>query len=279
MPVAGQERRPPDDLVERYLDLCKRSLMGGHYRAPTPWDGTVRAALYGPMRSGLSHIGYELVHAVDPAAKEQGLDHASDALTMVGRQRLDNIQFCVTDVLRNRVPGDLIETGVWRGGSAIFMRAILYAHGDCERTVWVADSFQGLPKPDPRYPADKGDRLWTARGLAVAQDEVEANFASFGLLDRHVRFLNGWFKDTLPTAPIDRLAVLRLDGDLYESTTDALQALYDKVSVGGYVIIDDYANERLPGCRRAVDEFRSERGLTGELRQVDWTAVFWRRES
>jgi O-methyltransferase len=99
---------------------------------------------------------------------------------------------------------------------AIFMRAVLKAYGDTHRLVWVADSFQGLPKPDPtRYPADAGDTSWQSSYFRVSLDQVKANFARYGLLDNQVRFLVGWFRDTMPTAPIEQLAVLRIDADLY----------------------------------------------------------------
>ncbi len=213
---------------------------------------------------------------VDLAARAEGRDWPLEAETMVGWRRLDHLQQCITDVLQRRVPGDLIETGVWRGGTAIFMRGVLKAYGDTTRVVWAADSFQGLPEPDPRrYPADAGDRHWTAPELAVPLEVVQANFDRYGLLDAQVRFLVGWFSDTLPTAPIERLAVLRLDGDMYGSTMDGLRYLYPKVSVGGYVIVDDYG--AVPGCRAAVDDFRAEHGITEELEWIDWTGVFWRR--
>lgn len=143
---------------------------------------------------------------------------------MIGIRRLDNLQDCLIDVLERRIPGDLIETGVWRGGAAIFMRAVLKVFDDTTRMVWVADSFQGLPDPE-RYPADEGTFYWEQEELAVPFETVKANFTRYGLLDGQVRFLPGWFKDTLFTAPMERLAVLRLDGDMYESTMVALEAL------------------------------------------------------
>ncbi len=163
------------------------------------------------------------------------------------------------------MPGDFIETGVWRGGASIFMRAVLKAYRDTTRTVWVADSFQGLPKPDAkRYPADAGDRHWSYSELAVPLEVVKANFARYGLLDDQVRFLVGWFRDTLPPglARSGRFAVLRLDGDLYESTMDALTNLYPKLSVGGFAIIDDYG--AVPACKAAVEDFRAQQGITEE---------------
>ncbi len=217
--------------------------------------------------------------AVDPHERSEGRDWPADAETMIGLARLDNLQRCIEDVLRDGVPGDLIETGVWRGGATIFMRAVLAAYGDPARVVWVADSFAGLPKPDPlKTPQDAGDTQWAfSAELAVPLDAVKANFARYGLLDDRVRFLVGWFKDTLPAAPIERLAVMRLDGDMYESTMDALEALYPKLSPGGYVIIDDFG--ALENCRAAVRDFRARYGIEDPIEQIDWTGVYWRRSS
>lgn len=213
---------------------------------------------------------------VDAHLRLDGRDWPPEAETMVGLRRLENVQSCMIDVLQSNVPGDFIETGVWRGGTTIFMRGVLKAFSVLDRCVWVADSFQGLPKPDAdRYPADRDDPHWTFRELAVSLEGVKANFERYGLLDDQVRFLQGWFRDTLPGAPISRLAVLRLDGDMYESTMDALTSLYDKVSPGGYVIIDDYG--AIPGCRSAVDDFRNAHTIDSPLIKVDWTGVYWRK--
>ncbi len=97
----------------------------------------------------------------------------------------------------------------------------------------------------------------------------------YGLLDNQVQFLAGWFCDTLPKAPIHRLAVMRLDGDMYESTMDALRALYPKLSVGGFVIIDDFGY--LESCRAAVMDYRAEFGIAEEIKQIDWGGVYWQR--
>ncbi|HLI56241.1 MAG TPA: TylF/MycF family methyltransferase [Actinomycetota bacterium] len=274
-----------DEAVELYLDLMKRCLTRTIFpEGLQPWrpigGGGVKWAMSRPVRNVLTKRGVVLAAPppVVPGARDDGRDWPSEAETMIGMKRLDNIQLCVTDVVRQGVPGDLIETGVWRGGATIFMRAILAALGDRQRTVWVADSFEGLPKPDPaRYPLDAGDDHWQQDPLKVSLERVKSNFARYGLLDDQVRFLKGWFRDTLPTAPIEQLAVARLDGDMYESTMDALQALYPKVSVGGYVIVDDYSNEGLVGCKAAVDDYRRDLGVTDPLEQVDWTGVFWKK--
>jgi hypothetical protein len=210
------------------------------------------------------------------AVRMIGKDWPEEAETMVGMLRLDCIQECVETVIREGVPGDLLEAGVWRGGATIFMKGILAAYGVQDRRVWVADSFRGLPVPDEiNFPQDVLEDLSSFDELAVSQEQVRANFARYDLLDDNVRFLEGWFKDTLPTAPVDALAVLRLDGDYYESTIQILESLYHKVSPGGFVIVDDYGC--IEACRQAVTDFRVANGIEDPIVTVDWTGVYWRR--
>ncbi|MGH2616233.1 MAG: TylF/MycF/NovP-related O-methyltransferase [Thermomicrobiales bacterium] len=209
--------------------------------------------------------------------RREGRDWPADAETMVGITRLDNVQDCIVDVIQRQVPGDLIEAGVWRGGTTIFMRAVLEVYGDTERKVWVADSFAGLPTPDYEvYPADRLTDVWQSPQLAVALEDVKANFARYGFLDDRVQYLKGWFKDTLPVAPIDKLAVMRLDGDLYQSTMDGLVALYPKLSVGGYVILDDY--NLIPPVKMAADDYRRQHGIVEPVQTIDWNGSFWQKE-
>lgn len=212
----------------------------------------------------------------DAKLREYGYDWPSVAHTMIGSKRMANLRFLMENIILHKVPGDFIETGVWRGGACIYMRAILKAYGITDRRVWVADSFEGLPAPDSaRYPADKGDVFHTYQELAVSLDEVRQNFTKYGLLDDQVVFLKGWFKDTLPGAPIQSLAILRLDGDMYESTMDALQALYDKLSIGGFVIVDDY--NVVEGCRMAVSDFMQERNIKDAIVEIDGVGVYWQK--
>ncbi len=208
----------------------------------------------------------------------EGRDWPAEAETMVGRRRLEQVRYCVETVHADGIDGDLVETGVWRGGVCILMRALLDALGDTTRRVWVADSFRGLPPPDPaRHPAEVTTDWSGVEALKVDADTVRANFARYDLLDDRVCFLEGWFHETLPAAPIETLAVLRLDGDMYASTIDALDALYPRLSVGGFVIVDDYG--AWPSCRAAVDDFRAAHGIDDEMIGVDWTGIHWRRSS
>lgn len=197
------------------------------------------------------------------------------AHTMIGRRRLDHLERCLETIERDGVPGDLLEAGVWRGGACIFMRGFLEAHAVPDRVVWAADSFAGLPVPSLEEDAGHDYSATQFPALAVPLEAVRATFARYGLLDARVRFLEGWFKDTLPNAPVERLALLRVDGDLYESTRDVLTALYDRVSPGGFVVLDDYF--AFNPCRHATDDFRAERDIQVPFERIDWSGVCWRK--
>lgn len=278
------ERVPPlDDLYLSLLRGClTRSLFLEEQRHDLRLNGW-RARVWDAFTRVADGENWRIVTPDRASAEDraEGRDVPEIAETMVGHRRLENLQDCITRVLDDGVPGDLIETGVWRGGSAIFMRAVLAVHEVSDRSVWLADSFEGLPTPDPdAHPADREYDLSDYSQLAVGIDQVKANFAKYDLLDDQVKFLAGWFKDTLPTAPIEQLALVRLDGDLYESTMDAISALYPKLSIGGYLIVDDYnAPLFAKACGQAIRDFRAEHRITEPMHEIDWTGVYWRRES
>lgn len=212
----------------------------------------------------------------DEATRAKGGDWPSVAHSMVGVKRLTNLAELTQRVIDGNIPGDFIETGVWRGGCCILMRGIAKANGS-RRTVYVADSFEGLPKPNvSKYPLDVGDTHHLHKeSLAVSEEQVRANFDAYGLLDESVVFVKGFFKDTLHKVIATRFAIIRLDGDMYESTMDALEALYPRLSHGGYAIIDDYG--ALAPCRAAVDEYRERHGIMEMLNFVDHSGVWWRK--
>jgi O-methyltransferase len=269
-------------IADRYLNLLAGCLTRSlfldeevHEVSARGWRHLVMA----PLQRLLSQVGLRLVsdRPTDMWVRAFGEDWPRSAETMVGNVRLNNLRTCIESILDDHVPGDLLEAGAWRGGAAIFMRGVLAAYKVTERTVWVADSFRGLPPPDiSAYPADVDHDLTARPELAVSLEEVRANFLRYELLDERVQFLAGWFRDTLPGAPVDRLAVLRVDGDLYGSTTEALSALYPKLSVGGYVIVDDYG--AIEPCRKAVHNFRTAHSITEAIVRVDWTGIYWRKE-
>ena len=276
---------------DQYLELLKKCLTASIYPQSAwkiiepphrkrltvlkPWK-YVRYLIKRSFLAAIAHRSLMLVERrpFDPGAREAGRDWPCFGYSMAGHRRLDNVQNCIEDILANDIPGDLLEAGVWRGGVTILMRAVLKHHGVNDRTVWAADSFEGMPIPDPQAhgPHTEPD-LSEVDLLKVSLEQVKANFARFGLLDDHVRFLKGWFRDTLPNAPIHKLAILRLDGDLYESTMDALTALYHRVSPGGYLIVDDYYSWE--SCRKAVTDFRAKHRINAQINKIDWTGMYW----
>jgi len=243
-------------LAQLYLDLMERVLLGVIYEDPPidQWSGGV----------------------FNPLLRAKGGDWPGKAHTMIGFERLRNLRELMSHTISEQVPGDFVETGAWRGGACIYMRAVLKVFGIVDRSIWVADSFAGLPRPDPtRYPTqDQGDMHHTFTELAVSLEAVQENFRKYDLLDDQVKFLKGWFKDTLPVAPIDRIAILRLDGDMYASTMDALQALGHKVSPGGFVIVDDFG--AVEGCRKAIADYRQQRGIDAPIHDIDGIGAYWR---
>ena len=268
-----------EDARQLYLDLMKRCLADTIYQHVNPRSARHKHLGERVLFKMVRLAGYEVTDRDRPsfntAARSVGKDWPSKGHTMVGLARLNNVQQCVEDVIRNGVPGDLIETGVWRGGVTIFMRSILRAYNVTDRVVWAADSFAGLPRPDvDQFPDDEGDPHHLHTELAVSLDEVKSNFERYGLLDDQVRFLKGFFRDTLPNSPVRKLAVLRLDGDMYESTIESLEYLYPKLSRGGYVIVDDFS---YPPCMKAVTDYRHRNGIVDPIIKIDWSGVYWRR--
>jgi O-methyltransferase len=282
-------------LARRYLELLKSSLLNELYIEN---EARVLQALqkisnqipltcddfYGPQEGLVALLreakqtGLTVLPAVTDASRRPTLamrNYTELSHTMIGRKRLENIQYCAETTFEENVPGDFIETGIWRGGATIFMRGILAAYGITDRTVWAADSFQGVPPPALSQDVGTDFSVRVLPVLAVSCQQVREFFERYGLLHNQVRILEGWFKDTLASAPIEKLAVLRLDGDLYESTMDALNPLYAKVSHGGFVIVDDYFS--CPPCGRAISDFRAEHSIHEPLIQIDEQSLFWRK--
>jgi O-methyltransferase len=240
-----------------YLDLLTKILVNSIYEDPPvdPWNDKTY---------------HEEIRAV-------GKDWPRSAHTMVGLARLTNLRELVQRTLDEGIPGDYVETGVWRGGCCIMIKGVLAANCDKDRKVFAADSFAGLPLPRPdEFVADAGDDHHTFPELSVPIEEVKNNFAKYGLLDERTIFVEGYFDKTLPTLRKQTFALIRLDGDMYSSTITALENLYDRVSPGGYIIIDDYG--AVAGCRKAVDDYRERNKIKAPLSMIDWTGVWWRRD-
>jgi O-methyltransferase len=186
-------------------------------------------------------------------------------------------------VFQRNVPGALVECGVWRGGSTGLMGLALRSHGQT-RPVHLFDSFEGLPEPGPRDGAvakDYSGGRAEGRLTPIARCDANQGHVRSFLLEQlkldsnQVHFHRGWFQDTVPADAkgIGPIAVLRLDGDWYDSTKICLEHLYPLLSAGGAVIMDDYYCWE--GCKTATDEYRTKHGITDPLIQVDNSCCYW----
>ena len=281
--------RPEESLRTRYLSLLKKSLCNVLYpehelrishlrKRPAPLDPIEELRFLRDIRFEKEEAYRTLLDSKQDViyGMSAGIP-VPLAHTMVGLSALKNLEWCAADLFRRGIPGAFLEAGVCQGGAAIFMRALQVTFGEGARQTWLVDSFQGLPAP--REPVDLESGLDFSEAsmpqIACSLEEVRDHFLRYGLLDGQVRFVPGWFEDTLPGLPVGQLALLRVDADLYSSTRDVLDHLYDRVVPGGFIIVDDYG--AFSFCQRAVDEFRARRRLQAPLRQVDRTVVFWEK--
>lgn len=208
----------------------------------------------------------EVKNTISATPYHREITWGPDRITMVPWGAIEHITTAIKDTVSRNVEGDFVETGAWRGGTCIVAKST-YNDLNVNKKVFVVDSFEGLPKPNvEKYPDDKNDTHYLDENMKASLETVKENFKKFDCLDENVVFIKGWFKDTLPTAPIEKISILRLDGDMYESTIDVLQNLYHKLSIGGYCIIDDYLH---PACKAAIQDFRSAHGITEPIVKVD----------
>ena len=220
----------------------------------------------------LERSNLEIYHRIpyNPQDRRVGRDWPEFlGFTMIGERRLRNIVDSVCYVVEHQIPGQFMEAGVWRGGASIMMKATLNALGQT-RKVYLADSFQGMPKAN--HPKDSID-ISAVDVLSVSEQDVLANFEKFNLLDDNVITIPGFFSDSLPTANIPPLAILRLDADMYESTLTCLNILFDKVVKGGVIIIDDYFSWK--SCREAVGDFFESRKISPSIVQIDQDSAYF----
>ena len=233
---------------ERYLHLLAHTVSGMVFQS--------RGLKFGKDSFKMSRVDF------NEDNRNEGTDWPEVGYTMAGMKALLNIKLGLETAISKKIPGDFLEAGAWRGGSSIFAKGVLRAHGeDHKRRVWVCDSFQGLPNATQKW----DNSIWESiKALRVDQATVRGNFKRFDLLDENVKFAEGYFVYSLPKVrnQVESLAVLRADGDMYESTMDILFNLYDKLSVGGMCIIDDY---NLAPCQRATNEFRKMHDIKDAL--------------
>jgi hypothetical protein len=201
--------------------------------------------------------------------------------TMTSQERLVSLIRAVDHLVNNKIEGDFVECGVWKGGSMMVAATRLLQLKDQDRKLFLFDTFEGMSEPDENdisavdnrkaiellEESDKmkGDNVWCYSSL----EEVQSNLKSTGYPFEKVTFIKGKVEDTLPEPSIKKIALLRLDTDWYESTRHELETLYDLLVPGGVLILDDYGHWE--GCKKAVDEFISKRGLKLYLNRIDYT--------
>jgi O-methyltransferase len=264
---AARPRPGPKRMRAAYLELLKLCL------CDLAGARTLSVSRTGDTRQRDSQVKCRELDDRGQKLRVMGADWPFSGLTMVGLERLDDLQACIESVVADGVEGDVIEAGAWRGGASILARATLDSLGANDRTVWVADSFQGLPAPD--RPEDQELDLSQVDFLAIPAAEVRDHFARFGL-EQGVELVEGFFAETLPGLRGHRWSVIRLDGDSYEATWVGLESLYPGLSRGGYLIVDDYG--LIKECRAAVDDYRREHGIAEPIEDIDWCGSRWRRE-
>jgi O-methyltransferase len=241
------------------------------------------------VRAALSRVGWELQRSVDReqlvladlSAADRAIVSQVDAFTMTSLERRASLLGAVDHVVRHGVPGDIVECGVWRGGSMMLVALVLMARGDTSRDLYLFDTFEGMSAPTgaDRTPngeaaeaqllrADKAHPLWAVAGI----DDVRANLAATGYPAHKVHFVKGKVEDTIPSAaPLPAcIALLRLDTDWYESTRHELKHLYPLLTRHGVLVIDDYGHWQ--GARQAVDEYFADAAEPVFLHRVDYTA-------
>ena len=186
--------------------------------------------------------------------------------TMVSTERLWGLYNAVMSAIENEVLGDIVECGAARGGSAALMGLVLKGMGS-DKTLWVCDTFEGIPAATADDPPEAMAYTGQLRGDI---EDVESLFSQLGIMG-NCKLAKGLFQDTLPTLGVGAISVLHLDGDWYESTKCGLECLYDKVSPGGFIQIDDYGH--WAGCQKAAKEFFFRRAFMPDLKFLDYTGV------
>lgn len=240
------------------------------------------------IKGALGRFGLELTSAAgraqaalaDMSEADRGIALRVEPFTMTSLERRASLVNAIDHVVRHRVPGAIVECGVWRGGSMMAAALALMARGDTSRELWLYDTFSGMSEPtaaDASHRGEsaaaqlartrRGEGVWCEAGL----DDVRANLLSTGYPAERIRFVEGKVEDTIPAQlPAGPVALLRLDTDWYESTRHELAHLYPRLSRHGVLLIDDYGHWQ--GAKKAVDEFFAGRAEPAFLHRVDYTA-------
>jgi O-methyltransferase len=196
--------------------------------------------------------------------------------TMVKSRNLVNLFSLVEKVNAMNLPGDIVECGVWNGGASAMMAfACLNSEVPRKRLLWLFDSFEGLPPPGPKDGKTENKHFFEGmcRGSVSSVEKV---FKKLGLSLDNVRIVQGWFEATLKGAAVDRIAILHIDADWYDSVKYVLESFYEKVVPGGFVVLDDYAYWE--GCNHALEDYISQNKIRGiELKQAESTGIYFQK--
>lgn len=232
----------------------------------------------------LRSIGYDVVrfnelpNDLDPSVSET--IRIVRPYTMTSLRRLVALCDAVQYIVRNQIPGDIVECGVWKGGSMMAVARTLMETGDESRHLYLFDTYEGMPSPSDRDISAQGESaadmlrnedkedsesVWCVATL----DEVRRVIGGVGYACAKVHYVKGRVEETLPKMAPERIALLRLDTDWYESTRHEMEQLFPKLSSGGVLIIDDYGHWR--GARQAIDEYIKKNKLQILLHRIDET--------
>ncbi len=280
-----------DKAAKRYLDLLKASLLNEHYlenelridhlvnkisngytlhsenmRDPSRQMKDFMQRLQSMRRAGKLRDPEDEVHHYFP-------------YTNMGRARLAALQACMDTVRTENVQGDIVEVGTGRGGGGIFLRGYLDAYEMLESTVWIADEFRASPPGQTTGAWDQETDVIPGGGPGFPDlwpdlNNVRDGFKRYDLLDKRVRFAQGPVAQSLATEPIGKVSLIRIGEGITDDARVALDLLYPKLAVGGFVVIDRY---NAPRVQKAVDAFRSEHGIEEQLERVDWAGATWRK--
>lgn len=191
--------------------------------------------------------------------------------TLAAPKRIKSLYRLAWQIEREKIPGDVVECGVYNGGTAAVLARVAM-HSRLDRTLWLFDSFEGMPQ----VTSEDGEAARSYVGKVIGSiDAVRSLLDAVGADQNRTRIIKGWFEDTFPTARIPQIALLNIDADWYESVKLCLKTFYDSVVPGGFISIDDYGH--WPGCRKAVDEFLVSHRISAELHAVDYTARWFRK--
>ncbi len=231
-----------------------------------------------------------VLRRINPPEKLQSLEdvrravNSPDCYSVVEKKFYEDVVQLFADLAASKVPGDILATGVWKGGSALYLQA-LNRHFGLNRRLWLSDTFSGFVHERISHKKDQ----WALRLLSKfvnfehpdnarfpSAADVEQLFQSCELWDERVQIVQGPLEATLPSLEIESLCFVHIDVDLYEPTRDALEFAYPRLRPGGYVVVDDYGAAAF-NCKEAVDEFRAQHAISAPMRFMTTYAVCWQK--